>query len=103
MSKNPLLNALCAMLYIVLVASLMFYSPHFEAMEPSVIIPIALLSLFVFSAATMGFIFLYQPLQLFLEGQKKESVNLFLKTLLAFAGTSLVLVSTWFFLSTMYQ
>ena len=71
MTKNPILNALTASLYIVLVASLMFYSPHFEVKEPSVIIPIAVLSLFVLSAAIMSFIFLYQPLQLLLENQKK--------------------------------
>ncbi len=102
MSKNPFINALCATLYIVLLVSAMFYSPFFGGEQESIIFPIAGLSLFVFSAALMGYIFLYQPLCLFLDGQKKEAVNLFLKTTAFFAGTTLVLVSAWFFLSSVY-
>ena len=102
MSKNPFLNALAATVYIVLVASFMYYGPFVDRHLEGVIIPIVVLSLFVFSAATMGFIFLYQPFQLFLEDRKKESVSLFLKTMVAFAGITVALVATWFFLSTMY-
>ena len=102
MSRTPFHNALAAISYIVLVASLIYNAQFFVGVEKGIIIPIAFLSLFVFSAAVMGFIFLYQPLQLLLEGQKNEAVTLFLKTVATFAGITIVLVSTWSFLSSMY-
>ena len=92
MTKNPIINALAGLLYISLVAVLMFYGIA-DKFDNTILIPIAMLSLFVFSAATMGYIFLFTPLQLFLEDQKKESVNLFLKTLVAFAVAAALFVS----------
>ncbi|MDB5224948.1 MAG: hypothetical protein JWO43_570 [Candidatus Adlerbacteria bacterium] len=62
-------------------------------------IPIAMLSLFVFSASVMSYIFLYQPLQLFLDGEKKKAVDLFLKTLAAFAVCAMVLVAAGLYLT----
>ena len=86
MTKNPLVNALVATGYITLVALLMFYGTRFLGNKPDTIFaPIAMISLFTLSAAVMGYIFLYQPLQLYFEGEKKASVNLFLKTVAFFA------------------
>jgi len=99
MTKNPIINALAALLYIVLVVSLLHYAPLFFGKEESIFIPIAMLSLFVFSAACTGYIFLYQPLQLFLEGEKKKSTDLFLKTLGAFAISAVTLVLIGLYLS----
>ena len=92
MTKNPFINALSGLLYIVVVVSLVYYSSGFGGNGPSIFFPIAVLSLFVFSAASMGYIFLYQPLQLFLEGEKKKSVDLFLTTLGIFAISAATLV-----------
>jgi hypothetical protein len=92
MSKNPAVNALAGLLYIVLVVSFLYNAPAFLGKTQSIFIPIALLSLFVFSAASTGYIFLYQPLGLLLEGQKEESIHLFLKTLAIFALSAAVLV-----------
>ncbi len=92
MTKNPILNALAGLFYITALVSLVFYAPNYVHIEESIFIPIAMLSLFVFSAATMGYIFLYQPLQLFLDGEKKKSVTLFLQTLFAFAVSVAVFV-----------
>ncbi|MDO8518128.1 MAG: hypothetical protein Q7S26_02460 [bacterium] len=92
MTKNPIINALAGLLYIVFVVSLLYYAPKSVDKIKSIFIPIAMLSLFVFSAASMGYLFLYQPLQLFLEGEKKKSVDLFLKTLTAFAISAVILV-----------
>ncbi len=92
MTKNPLINALAATSYITLVASLMFYGSNHPGPDKSVLIPIAMMSLFTLSAAMMGYIFLSQPLQLYLDGKKKDGINLFIKTLAIFAGiTSLAL------------
>ncbi len=92
MTKNPIINALAGLLYIVLVVSALFNAEFFFGQEENILIPIAVLSLFVFSAASMGYIFLYQPLQLFLEGHKKQSIDLFLKTLGVFAMSAALLV-----------
>jgi hypothetical protein len=42
--------------------------------------PIVVLSVFTLSVAVMAFLFFYQPLMLFIEGKKKEAINLFIKT-----------------------
>lgn len=85
MTKNPIINAFSATLYIVVVVSLLFYFSTFKGMDNSILIPMSILSLFVLSAAVMGYIFVYNPLQLFLEGKKEEAVGLFLKTVGTFA------------------
>lgn len=90
MTKNPLLNALAALGYIILVASVMFYGIRHTGPDNSVIIPIAMLSLFTLSAAMMGYIFCSQPLQLYLDGKKKEAINLFLKTVAIFGGMTIL-------------
>jgi hypothetical protein len=86
MSKNPFLNALLASAYIILVVTVINYASQFTVQNQSKFVgPIAFLSVFTLSAATMGYLFMFQPLQLFLDGKKKEGVNLFLKTLGTFA------------------
>ncbi len=84
MTKNPIINALGASIYIALVASLMFYGPKFADTKDTVLAPIAMISLFTFSAAVMGFIFLSGPFQMYLDGDKGGAVNFFLKTLATF-------------------
>lgn len=94
MTKNPIINALLATAYIALVASIMFYAPKFAGKNETLLIPIAVISLFSLSAAVMGYLFLGTPAQLFLTGKKKEAVNLFLKTIGAFAIiTALVFIT----------
>lgn len=96
MSKNPFLNASAALAYIILIASVMYYGTGIVGSVKSVIAPIAVLSLFTLSAAVMGYIFLFQPLQLYLDGKKKESVNLFSKTLCVFALLTFVIFIIFF-------
>ena len=85
MTKNPFLNALSATIYIILVASVMFYGTEHTKPVNSVIVPIAVLSLFSLSAVLMGYFFLYQPIQLYLDGKKKYATSLFVQTILVFA------------------
>lgn len=92
MTKNPFINAFAATAYIVIIASVMFYGTQHTTPVDSVIGPIVILSLFTLSAAVMGYLFLYQPLQLYLDGKKKVAVNLFVQTVAVFAGiTTLIL------------
>ena len=103
MTKSPFLNALIATLYIVLVASVMYYGSSFTRNVEGVIIPVAVLSLFVLSATVMAFVFSYQPFLLFFEGRKKEGIDLLLKTLVIFAVTTAVILFAWFSLSVFVQ
>ncbi len=86
MTKNPVLNALAALVYITVVASVMFFGTRNIGPDNSVVIPIVMLSLFTLSAAVMGYIFLSNPLQLYLDGRKKEGIKLFTQTLAVFGG-----------------
>ncbi len=92
MTKNPLINAVSALAYIVVVAEVMNYVSHLENEPETIIGPIAFLSLFTLSATVMGYLFLGQPLQMFLSGEKKEGATLFLQTLAAFAGLTVVVL-----------
>jgi len=100
MTRNPILNALAAIAYIALLVSLIFYGPALLAafsfnlaQVPEIFAPITVLSLFVFSAALMGYLFLYQPLLLILAGEKKEGTKLFLQTVGAFGIGSILFVA----------
>ena len=90
MTKNPFLNALAAAVYIVLVATVISSASGHPNPNNSVIIPIAVVSLFTLSAAVMCYLFVYQPFTLYLDGKKKQAVNLFLQTIAVFAGLTAI-------------
>jgi hypothetical protein len=94
MSKNPIINALSASGYIIIVVSIMNFVMQTQRNKPDTIFAaIPVLSLLTLSVAVMAYLFFYQPLQLFIGGKKKEAVNLFVKTVGVFgAFTALVLV-----------
>ncbi len=100
MSKNPFLNALGASGYISLIVTLIFNSPKFITdNELGMMAPILFLSLFVFSAALMGYFFLYQPLRFLVEGKQTEATKLFLTTVFSFACITGAMVLAWLLLS----
>ena len=97
MSKNPYINALLAAAYIVFVVLLITYGPAYVRDKPdTVLAPMAMLSLLVFSVALMGYLFFLQPVQMFLEGQKHEAVELFTKTLGSFAVITGIILAVAF-------
>ena len=96
MTKNPFANAVAAAMYIGLVGSVMFYGLS-RTSEPGVIILIAIISLFTLSAAVMGFLFVYSPLLLYLDGATTKAVKLFLQTVAVFAGINVVILLILFF------
>lgn len=92
MSKNPIINAFSALAYILIIASVLNLVSRTQGSKPDTFFaPIAFLSLFTLSVAIMAYLFFYQPLQLFIDGKKKEAVNLFLKTIGVFGGITLVI------------
>lgn len=93
MSKNPVLNGFGAIIYIILVASVMNLGTKIIPRPNQFMAPIAIISLFTLSAAIMGYIFGYEPAQLYFDNKKKEAVRLFLQTVMVFAIiTALMLV-----------
>lgn len=97
MTKNPFINALAAAGYIVLISLFMFGVVDGPA-DNSIIMPIAMISLFTLSAAVMGCIFLLKPVTLYMDGKKKEAIALFAQTIGAFAAITLILLSFLFFI-----
>ncbi len=82
---TPLTNALGAALYIIGIVFVMSTFVDNATVEGTLLMPIAMLSLFVLSAAVMGFLFLARPLELYFDNHKKEAFSFFLKTLGTFA------------------
>lgn len=81
MSKNPLINALGASAYIILVVTVMtFVTQPLKNKPDTFFAPIVFLSVLTLSVAIMAFLFFYQPLQLFIGGKRKEAVSFFIKT-----------------------
>lgn len=94
--KHAFINALLTALYIALIASFLFYTPALFPDDPdTVMIPIFMLSLFVFSAALTGLLVVGRPLMWYLESKKREAVLLFLWTLGFFFLITLVLFSSF--------
>jgi hypothetical protein len=82
--KKPFLYAFAAALYIVIIV---FIINALTSILPgkTIIIPMVMLALFVLSAAIMGFLFLYEPLQLYFDNHKQEALSFFGKVVGFFA------------------
>lgn len=92
MSKNPIINAVSASAYIILVASIINLVSSAQKNKPDTFFaPVAFLSLLTLSAAIMAYLFFYQPLQLFIDGKKKEAVRLFMQTVGIFGSITLTI------------
>jgi hypothetical protein len=99
MNKNSYLNAAWAEIYIIAIVILIQHVLP-KGPDDNVLAPIAMLSLLVLSAAIMGYLFLSKPIQLYLDGDKKQAIAFFSKTLVAFAViTAIVFILLSIFLS----
>ena len=84
--KKPFLHALAAALYIVAIVLIAERVGNALKNQPdTIVIPMTMLSLFVLSAAIMGYLFLSEPLQLLIEGKKREAIAFFAKIVGFFA------------------
>jgi hypothetical protein len=94
MSKNPIINALSASLYIIFIVTVMNWITQPLKNKPDTFFaPVTMLSVLTLSVVVMAFLFFYQPLQLFIEGKKKEAIKFFIKTVIMFAiFTALTLI-----------
>lgn len=98
MTRNPFINGLFAIAYIVTLVSTAILIPRlFGGPQESIIYPMLGLSIFVLSAAVMAYLFFYQPVVLLLDGQREKAVKLFLQTMGVFAAATAVLLCISFF------
>lgn len=92
MSKNPLINALSATGYIVCIVAVLTFVSETQSNKPDTFFaPVAFLSLLTLSVVVMAYLFFYQPLQLFIEGKKKQAIQLFTQTAGIFAVITTVI------------
>jgi hypothetical protein len=98
MSKNPLINAFSASAYIFIVVSVMTLITQPLRNKPDTFFaPVMVLFVLTLSVAVMAYLFFYQPLLYFIEGKKKEAVELSVKTVGIFAVFTIIVLSLFFF------
>jgi hypothetical protein len=88
---KSLINALGVLVYISGVALVMFNMEHAFDNEPSFLVPVLMLLLFVTSAAITGSLILGKPVMLYLDNQKKESF-IFLSLTLAWLALFILVI-----------
>lgn len=82
MKWNPFLNTLAAVAYIGAVVLFLHYIETLRHDTPDTLIDgMGFISLVVFSAAVMAFLFFYQPVLKLIENKRAEALSYFLKTL----------------------
>ena len=93
MTTNPFYNASLAIIYIVVLVSGAILGPRLlGGPEESIIYPMLGLAVFTLSAAVMAYLFFYQPVIMFLDGQREKGVKLFLQTIGVFAVGTIILL-----------
>ncbi len=92
--KTALVNALATAIYVIAIASFLFYVPKFfvPGRSGTVLVPAVMLLLLVFSAVIIGSIVFGRPAPWYLEGKKEESLSLVFYTLAAIFGITAVLI-----------
>lgn len=84
-SKVALKNALATASYVVLVGLFMYFGAMVKiGRANSFLVPITILLLLVFSASFTGFLIFGKPAQMYIDGKKKEALELLTQTLFFF-------------------
>ena len=74
--KRAFIDGFGTAAYIILIVLFVFSLQSFAQKKDTIIIPMAMLLLFVTSAAITGFLVFGKPAMLYLDGKKKEAVSL---------------------------
>ena|SRR3989344_6044072 len=84
--KAALKNAVLTTLYIAAVGCFMYYGASIKiGRSNTILVPITLLMLFVMSASITGYLIFGKPVQVYLDGKKKEAMSLLMQTLVFFS------------------
>lgn len=79
--RRAAVNSIGTLAYIVLVVLLISYMQRFSGEKDNIIIPVAMLLLFVCSAAITGLLVLGKPAMLYMDGKKSDAVRLLVHTI----------------------
>lgn len=91
--KEALKNSLLTALYVVAVGTFMYLGGEAKiGRSNSFFIPIAFLLLLVTSASITGYLIFGKPVQLYIDGKKKEALSLLKNTLIYFAGITIIAI-----------
>ncbi len=94
MKWNPFINAAAAAAYIGAVSLFMRFIESLRHDTPDTLLDgMGFMSLFVFSAAVMAFLFFYQPALKLMENKKEEAISFFLKTLGIFGAITITVLT----------
>jgi len=89
--KTAIFDSLTTTAYIIAISSFMFWAGESKlGANNTFLAPIAMLLLFVFSAALTGFLVFGQPAILYLDGKKKEALTLLTYTLAILSGITIL-------------
>lgn len=92
--KTAVVNALATALYVIAVACFMYFASNMKlGRNNTVLVPITLLLLFVFSAALTGFLLFGKPILMYLDGKKKEAMSLLSYTLMTFSLVTFIFLA----------
>lgn len=98
-ARHAIVSALLTTLYITLIASFVFYVPKALGLNnkpDTVMAPIVMLSLLVFSASVVGLLIFGRPAMWYLDGHQKEALRLVIYTLLTFFITTSAIFLAFF-------
>ena len=89
--RQALMNSLITAAYVILVALFIYLgSQGLFGQNNTILIPIAMLMLFVFSAALTGFLIFGKPVMWYLSNNKKEALSLLFYTLGIFLAITVI-------------
>lgn len=91
-TKYAFIDAIATAIYIIIIASGVYLTGQgvIKVSEPNLLIPIAMLMLFVFSAALTCSLIFGRPILWYLDGRKKEALSLLFYTLGIFLALTIV-------------
>ena len=89
--KTSLINAIGATIYVSAVAWLMSNGQKLFGKNDTILSGVAILLLFVISAAVTGFLILGRPVLMYLDGAKKEALKLFYLTIAGLATIAILI------------
>lgn len=93
--KQGLLSAGLATIYVGLVSAFMAHAEKiFGGKEPGPLGPVVFLLLFVVSAAVMGLLIFGRPIMMYIDGKKREAVELLISTIAFLAAITVLLLIT---------
>ena len=93
-TKHALINSISVSIYVTAIATLFNILGKTQNTTNSILIPITMLLLLVFSVALMGTLIFGRPLIWYLDNKKKEAIQLLAYTILfIFAITLIAIIS----------